>query len=485
MGLALAVLVAGCAAAAGDEAWRRAEAEWQRREAGAFAAWRALDPATPSGAAARRRLAAADAEYRRAIALLAAGDGQARARLAAATAMGPLDPALYLPLARACRDRGLDERAATLYGKFLTQAPPGPEADAARAELAALGDDLGLLLEPTPVPQHALAWRRWAAGVTTAVVVPGVVLAAWALRRARRRQRVGLAALAAAHAELQPAIAFLVGCLRHELLKHRVLAVGDAVRAGAAGSLGEPERRFLLLRLYGGEPLRVAWAGHLGAFMRALGPRFDLVRHDPDFAEADRALGVIAAAAGPLARGEAEAARRVLAAHERLVAFDAALARLAARLSDTVVDGALLGEVVAQVARELGDAGVAVAVTAPARPIAVEGYRYDVTLVLRNLVRNAVAAAARGPAPARVALDVAVAVEPTGEEVVRLRVRDSNPAPLPQAAMVGAQRGLGLVQAALQRCDGSLSVEPGGDGFAKAVVVRLFGAVVTAAEEAA
>jgi len=35
-------------------------------------------------------------------------------------------------------------------------------------------------------------------------------------------------------------------------------------------------------------------------------------------------------------------------------------------------------------------------------------------------------------------------------------------------------RGLALVRAALQRCDGSMSVEPAGDGFAKCVVVRLF-----------
>jgi signal transduction histidine kinase len=389
--------------------------------------------------------------------------------------MAPLDPALYLPLARACRDRGLDQRAASLYGKFLAQAPPGPEAEAARAELAALGDDLGVLLEPPP---RAPWWPLLLLVVAVPLLAAGAVLLAW--RRTRARRQVGLAALAAAHAELQPAISFLVGCLRHELLKHRVLAVGDAVRAVAEGALGEPERRFLMQRLYGGEPLRLAWAGHLGAFMRALGPRFDLVRHDPAFAEADRAIGVIAAAAGPLARGDAEAARRVLAAHARLVGFDAALARLAAHLADTVVDGALLGEVAAAVAHELGDAGVAVAVTAPPRPLIVEGYRHDVLLVLRNLLRNAVAAAARGPAPARVALDVEVALEPTGEEVVRLRVRDSNPAPLPATGPLGEARGLGLVQAALLRCDGSLAVEPGGDGFAKTVVVRLFGAAVAA-----
>jgi hypothetical protein len=35
-------------------------------------------------------------------------------------------------------------------------------------------------------------------------------------------------------------------------------------------------------------------------------------------------------------------------------------------------------------------------------------------------------------------------------------------------------RGLGLVKAALARYDGTMAVEAGGEGFAKAVVVRFF-----------
>ena len=226
--------------------------------------------------------------------------------------------------------------------------------------------------------------------------------------------------------------------------------------------------------MYGGEPLAVAFAGHLGAFLTALGPRFDLMRRDPAFVEAAAAIDAIAGAESALSRGDAEAARRVLAAHERLCAFDAGLGQLTARLQHTVIDGALLQAIVDDVVRELGEAPVAIMVTPPARGVAVECYRFDLSLVLRNLVRNAAHAAAAGPAPARVALDVDRALEPTGEEIARVRVRDTNPSAVPPPAQLIEARGLALVRAALQRCDGSLSVEPAGDGFAKSVVVRLF-----------
>ena len=185
-----------------------------------------------------------------------------------------------------------------------------------------------------------------------------------------------------------------------------------------------------------------------------------------------------------LSRGDAKAARSVLVAHQRLCAFDAALGQLTARLQHTVVDEPLLSAMVEDVKRELVDAPVAISVTAPARGIAVECYRFDLALVLRNVLRNAVAAAAVGPTPARVAVDVDCALEPTGEEIVRIRVRDTNPSPLPAPAQTIEARGLVLVRAALQRCDGSMSVEPSGDGFAKCVVVRLFGALQAAAEAA-
>jgi len=472
-----------CGCAERDRAWKRADELWQRRDPAAFTAWKSLNPSTNEGARAHAALARADDEYRRGIALLSGGDdAQARTLLAEASRRAPIDPALYLPLARACRARGLDGRAAAMYRKYLAQKGVSGAGDvaAARRELGELGDDIGAPFEPPPEAPMPAVWV-WGPSLlaAAALVALALVIAPW-----RRRRRASLEALAADHPELQPAIAFLVGCLRHELLKHRIIAVGDAVRAVAEGKLDDKERRFLLTRLYGGEPLAVAWAGHLGAFMRALGPRIDLVRRDPAFAAAGRAIDAIAGAEAGLGRGDSDAAARVLEAHGRLRAFDAALGGFTTRLQHTVVDGALLDAMVGDVRRELGHAPVEIVMTAPAGGVAVECYHFDLTLVLRNVVRNAVAAAANGPEPGRVAIDVAVALEPTGDEIVRIRVRDTNPSPLPAPAQALEARGLTLVRAALARCDGSLSVEAGGDGFAKCVVVRLFRAL-SAAEVAA
>jgi hypothetical protein len=464
--------------------WARAEAMWRDNEPGAWAVWRAL-PDSDEGRAARARLADADARYRRGIALIRAGQSDAaREELAAGRARGPIDPALYLPLARACRDRELRLRAAEFYRKFLAQAEGAPAGDvaAARAELAAL--------EPEdPIPDEIAAPTTARPLPATALTVAAVVLGALALAavvvllavRARRRRGETLAALAAAEPSLEPAIAFLVGCLRHELLKHRVLAVTDAVRALARGEARPGEREFLVARLYGGDPLPLAWVGHLGAFIRALGPRFDLERTDPGFRAAGRAVAEIAALRSSLVAGERGAATRLARAHERLAAFDRALAELTRRLTQAAIDRALLDEVVAAIDAERRGAGAPeVAITIGALPdgVRVEMYRVDLALVLRNVVRNAVVAAARGPAPRRVAIDVQVALEPTGEEVVRVRVRDTSPEPIAlESAARASGRGLHLVTSALARVDGGLEVAPGGDGFAKALVVRLFRAL--------
>jgi hypothetical protein len=477
--IAFVVALPACARD-GDRSWESAERLWQRRDPDAFSRWRELDPSTQAGARAHEALRRADGEYRRGIALLADGDPHAREVLASAAKRAPLDPALYLPLARACHRRGLDERAAAMYEKFLAQSPPSPDAEAAHRELAALSEDIGMPFEPPPAAASSPAWSPW---WPLSPLVAVFVLGAWIVARGRVR-RTSLAMLASEHPELQPAIAFLVGCLRHEFFKHRIVAVGDAVSAVASGQLAATERRFLLMRLFGGEPLPVAWAGHVGSFMRVLGPRFDLVRIDPEFAEATRHIAVIAKAEAALARGDVDAARRVQEAQQRLAAFDAALARLAVRLQHTVVDGALLSELAADVKRELGSSGIELTVAPPTTAISVESYRFDLTLVVRNVLRNAVVAAAKGPRPARVAVDIDVTVEPTGDEILRLRVRDTNPDAVPAAAGLIEARGLALIRAALQRCDGSLSVEPGGDGFAKCVVVRLFCALHSATDAA-
>ncbi len=489
-------------------AWARAEALWRERDGRAYAAWRALDPASPEGREAERRLDAADAIYRGVIARLRAGEPDASAPLAAlpgALALAPIDPRLYLPLARALRDHRPSDpvRAARYYLRFLAAGPEEDEARAAVREVRALP----LAASPetaasvTATVRAFDAARRDAArsarasraltstatlpapALVTAGLAAGLALAALAALLVTRRPRGTSLARASDDApELHPAITYLVGGLRHELLKHRIGAASDALAALVRGEATAPQRAFLEGRLFGGEPLLAAWEGHLRAFERALGPRVDLRRRDRAFRDAARAITQIVRLEPLLARDPSTATPRLAQAHAKLRAFDDQLATLAARLVRTRVDEALLHEVVDAVRGEYSASLVAldevhVEVTEP--DLEVEVFRVDLVLILKNLVRNAILAVGREPAPRRLAIGVSVDLEATGEELVRIHVRDSSPETLTADAIRErrADRGLGLVSAALARYDGALSVEPAGDGYAKAVTLRFFRAL--------
>jgi C4-dicarboxylate-specific signal transduction histidine kinase len=117
----------------------------------------------------------------------------------------------------------------------------------------------------------------------------------------------------------------------------------------------------------------------------------------------------------------------------------------------------------------------------------VDVYRTDLRIVLKNLFRNAIAALADSARPRRLAVDVLLDLEPTGEEVVRIRVRDSGcSAPSTIAAGgVDVEHGLGIVRTALLRYDGALEVHSGEGGYTKAVIVRLFGSQSSSPGDAA
>jgi len=486
-------------------AWQRALALWGERDVRAYAAWRAVDPVSPEGREAQRRLDDADTIYRSVISRLRAGEADAEASLAAlpgALALAPIDPRLYLPLARALRDHQPPDlvRAAKYYLRFLASDPDDAEAEAAVREVRAL--DLStapetatsvratvrafdaarrsgtLALTPARaegVPPAALVASGIASGLALAAI--GALLAA--LLRPRGSS---LARASEASPELHPAITYLVGCLRHELLKHRIGAASDALAALVRGEATPQQRAFLHGRLFGGEPLLAAWEGHLRAFERALGPRVDLRRRDRSFRDAARAIAAIQRLEGPLARDPGAAVPDLARAHAKLRAFDRELARLAARLVRTRVDEILLREVVSEVQSEYSAGMVAldeVRIHAPSEPVDVEVFRVDLVLVLKNLVRNAILAVGRDPAPRRLAVDVSVDVEATGEEMVRIHVRDTSPETITADAIRErrADRGLGLVSAALARYDAAISVEPGDGEFAKAVTLRFFRAL--------
>jgi len=462
--------------------WMRAEALWQRRDVDAYAAWRAVDPTSPEGRRARARLARADAEYRDGVRRLE-GEGEgARDALSRGVAIAPMDPRLYARLGRACRARGLDSRAAEYFTKYLAALPDGDQARDVRAQLEQLDPELAGVFRPTstrpaaPAAQVAPPSELRLLGLGALL---GLLLAftLGLVVRFLRDRGVSLARLAEERPELHPAIAYLVGSLRHELLKHRIGAASDALTALRTGEPSQAQLAFLRGRLFGGQPLREAWQGYVEAFERTLG-RLDLQR-DREFRVAGRQIRHIAKLEPRIAKLDPRAIAALAKAHLRLRAFDARLARMVAGLVRTRVDDALLAEIVADVQGEYAVSQVALdelRVSEVQEVAELEVFRVDLVLVLKNILRNAILATARAEEPRRVALDVQVELEATGEETVRVRVSDTSPEELRADMLLDRRvdRGLGLVAAAVTRYGGAIEVEPGSDGFHKAVVVSFF-----------
>jgi signal transduction histidine kinase len=463
-----------------EEEWRQAEALWKRGDPSAFEAWHNMDPAQPHGRAAQARLREANLRYRQAVDILRAEQPGLRETLAEALALAPMDPSLYLPFARACRERGSLWRAADFYRKYLARSPALPETATARAELAALGGDLDIppdfdqRREATPeASDGSTRWRLQLLAVGGAGVL-ALALTALILRRRRARS---LREIVAERPEAHPTVAYQIGCLRHEFLKHRIGAAGEALAALAAGRASSEQRRFLEERLCKGEPLLGAWRAHVAALDRALGLRLSLARIDPLFRSAEHALLVLRRAASATRSGDAG---RVGEARDCLQRLDRTLGDLVVRLAVCPLDEDFVREVLASTRSEWSSGKVELdEVTVGPIPngVAVDVYRTDLRIVLKNLFRNAIAALAQSPPPRRLAVDVLVNLEPTGEEVVRIRVRDSGRGRIEElgpADPLAVEHGLGIVRTALLRYDGSLEVVPCDDDYAKSVVVRLF-----------
>ncbi|MCB9612091.1 MAG: hypothetical protein H6722_06500 [Sandaracinus sp.] len=486
-----AVLVAmlACSPAADPEADARraygaAEAAWRRGEPQAYAAWAELTEETSAGRDAHERLERAASRYREGVERLERGEGGAREALAEGARIAPIDPALYLRLARACRDRGIDLRAAEYYSKFLAAVPEGPDARAAREELRALDPTLAGVFDPpapnaalVPAPPDLPASDPWLAALAGLLV--GIVLGAGGLVAGVRWRRRGMPfeQLLATSPEVHPAAAYLVGSLRHELLKHRIGATRDALDPSARG--GDAERlEFLHRRLYGEPSLAAAWRGHVDAFERALGPRVDLGR-DRAFRKAARAIVALGRLEPRVARRDPAVLTELRRHHDVLVAFDARLAELVRDLVRTRVDEALVREVVDAVRGEHSAGSVALDALDVCAPdgVVLEVFRVDLVLILKNVIRNAVLAVGRAEPPRHVAVRVELEMEPTGDETVRLRVLDSSPEELDPEVLFDRRvdRGLGLVAAAVRRYGGAIDVEPEREApFTKAVVVSFF-----------
>jgi tetratricopeptide (TPR) repeat protein len=488
----IAFFLAACSASDGasrspSEDWREAKHRLtSSRQLGAdiwlYDFWLQIDPSSPEGREARRRIREADAHYREGIRRLSdPSAGDPRDSFRRALELAPMDPEHYLPLARACRDRDLLTRAKEYYRKYLLTRPDGLGASDAAAELAALPADP---LDAIEAPAEPVAAAEEPAGFEIPVAIGAalLVLAILSALFLLRRRGMTLASLAAESPELHPAIAYLVGSLRHELLKHRIAAVTDAIGAVETGRHSSAELDFVRTRLFGGEPLASAWQGHVATFERALGYRLDLAR-DRSFKRAGRAIRRIAAVERELGSSRyGPALRRIGKDHAYLREFDASLATLVRGLVRTAIDERFLRGIYDEVRTEYVPSRIEldrVEIRGPDEAVEVEVFRVDLVLILKNIVRNAIVAVGRAPAPRAIGIWVEIAVELTGEEIVRISIADSSTESLDTQAIYDRRvdRGLGLVTAALTRYDGAISVDEGVEPYRKAVSVRLFRAL--------
>ncbi len=480
------LLIAGCALPGlrNDEAeWERAEQLWRSGSIEAHAAWSALEPSSEQGHDALVRMREADTHYREGIRLFASAEEGAREALAQGRSLAPMDPELYFPLGEACLEREIPLRAAQYFTKYLGALPHGAHSSDAREhlytldpELAGVFDPIG---EPSRVPSHAPGGHPLALLLLGAFL--GVALGAGLVlgAQAARNRGVSLSKLIDARPEVHPSVAYLVGSLRHELLKHRIGAVRDALEGD--GALAE-HLEFLRQRLFAGKPLVDAWEGHLVAFRRALGPRVDL-RRDRRFRDAAKAIQAIANAEAELMEEvpSDQTIRGLRRSHERLLEFDAWLASLVGGLVRTEIDESLLHEIIDAVRAEHAAGNVILSsceVQCTDELVEVEIFRADLVLVLKNIVRNALLAMHRENVPGMLKMHVDVELEPTGDETIRIATLDTSPESPDSSILFDRRvdRGLGLVAAAIHRYGGAIEVEEQSEesAYRKAVVVSFF-----------
>ena len=404
-----------------------------------------MPAATPEGAEAARRLGEARALYEVGVAALERGDARASEALRQGASIAPIEPSLYLRLARACRDHGATARAVDFYRKYLAEGPAAAEAAAVQAELTtvseALDDPFSPPGAPNELPLRALGFGALALGVATVAVAR------------HQRRRIRLAALLGRHPERAASFAYFAGTLRHELLKHRIAPLRSQGPSG---------------RVAPAEPLERAWRRHVDALGAALGLRPDWIRREPMFRAADRAVARL---------GEEERGGEELApdrdALETLAALDRALVgwcRLARR---TLIDGDLFERLVRSLRDERvgGRLGVEVEVVLHEQALVASIFHDDLLLVLRNLARNAISVTAELEVKA-IRIESGVLIDETGAEWVRIAIHDAS-VRRPERGVRASDRGLGIVTDTLERYGGALVEVPPAAGFLKAFAISL------------
>jgi signal transduction histidine kinase len=244
----------------------------------------------------------------------------------------------------------------------------------------------------------------------------------------------------------------------------------------------DPEpARWAAERLFGDRGAIAQFDGHVRELVRigaSSGLRLNLRHRDP-------VMGPLLAAVDHLRRLE----RAMRRGHGRRLAQDLeeislalnrdayrALGQVVAHLCVLPLTERLLAELYADAAAELRGSVVPTMQLemAASRPLLVRIFRADLSDIVGNLVRNAIAATLECGEDV-VGIGLAVDEDPiTGLERVEVRVRDRSPRKLTTATLRGRylDRGLGLAVDLTSRAGGSIHVEEE-TGWSKAVVVRL------------
>lgn len=464
----------------------QAERLWRDNQPGAWLVWMSVPLDTVAGREARRRLEQAAEHYREALDLLQQGDDElALVEIDRGRSIAPIDPHLYLDLADILRNRGRRDLAVRYYGRylvFINQA--GETADPEVLQDIRIyisgdpADDGRIVIEEPDEPEEESPWATalFIGAVLGLLVIFGVVVL---LRRGRT-----LTELVDESPDLHPRIAYAIGCLRHELLKHRLGALGEAVGALREGrGLSPEQRRYLREKLYGGESLSRLWRIYLETFDRLSGWRLNLKRRDREFRRAGQAVRALEGLQERFEVPDGGLADRLDGLRLQIARFDRYLKAVADRLCRSKVDGQLLREAVFSVQSEPRAAEVGldeIRFVEPPPDLYVEVFRTDLLIVLRNLVRNAILALGQQrEGPRALGLEVELRTEPTGDESVLIKVMDTSPERVTTDDIYGRRldHGLGLVAAAVTRYDGSIFVESGAGTWKKAVVVRFFRAL--------
>ena len=493
--LALLCALPGCGSPAEGpdstaERWKAAQEKWHRRDVDAYQAWTALPEDTPESIRARQLLQKADRHYRRGISNFAQDDADAaRQAFDEGAAIAPIDPRHYLTLARMYELKELPERAARYYAKFAQALPDAPEADAARAAARKVDPGFEGVFDPpsarTPVPEAPKS-RSILPALAGAVATIAALLLLLLVLRPRLGGGGSLDRLIDQAPEMHTAVAYLIGSLRHELLKHRIGVAADVIQSLASGETTGPQRVFLGERLFEGIPLDEAWFAHVSAFSRVLGPRFNPKR-DRTFQRAERAVLRVAGLKDSIYTHSQSAVRTLSEARTVLLDFDRQLAFLQSKLVRTRVDTALLEQAAAEVRGEYAAGAVRLDdlfIEEVEGEISIEVPRGDLLLILKNVLRNAIVAVDRNDSDKRVGMGVRLSLEPTGQEIVRLCIWDTSPDAPSEAQLHGgrADSGLGLVMLAVRRYGGTLEVRDGVGLYCKEASIRFFRAFDDAEE---